>query len=69
MSARLPDRETLLEVGLAAAAGLLLAGLGVLLAGRLKGAAKRRQRRSEGPPAPGSVPDERHQHTAAVSAR
>ncbi|HET8655286.1 MAG TPA: hypothetical protein VFL93_07205 [Longimicrobiaceae bacterium] len=64
------DVETaLLEAGLAAALALLVAGAGMLVFGRIAGGARRSRRRHEGPPAAGSVPDERHQHTATVSSR
>ncbi|HET7621892.1 MAG TPA: hypothetical protein VFK39_08320 [Gemmatimonadaceae bacterium] len=59
----------MLEVGLAAAVGLLLGGVAVLLFGSAAGSARRRSRRHESPPAPGSVPRERHQNIATVSAR
>jgi hypothetical protein len=66
---RTPDTAAMLEVGLAAAVVLLLSGAAALLFGRVAGGVVRGRAEREGPPAPGSVPDERHQHTAAVSAR
>jgi hypothetical protein len=69
MKSRSEREAVLLEIGLAAAFAVLVGGLGMLVLGGAWGGARRSRRRHEGPPAPGSVPDERHQHTAAMSAR
>lgn len=61
--------SVLLEAGLAIALGLLALGVGVLALGGIAGGARRTRRRNEAPPAPGRVPDERHQHTSTVSSR
>lgn len=69
----LPNRmslepEAVLEAGFAVLAIGFLAGLGVLIGGRLFGDTQRRGRHSEAAPAPGSIPAERHQQLA-TSAR
>jgi hypothetical protein len=69
MMSRSEGEAVLLEAGLAVALCLLVGAVGMLAYGRIAGGAKRTMRRREGPPAPGRVPDERHQHTAAVSSR
>jgi len=56
------DREGVLEAGFVLLAAGFVAGLGLLVGGRLAGQVQRRQRHTEAPPAAGSVPDERHQH-------
>jgi hypothetical protein len=66
---RLPDQETLLEIGLVTFLGATLSGLAMLLYGGVVGGARRDRRHRLGPPEPGSVPDERHQHIAAVPPR
>ena len=66
---KLPEPETLLEVGLVALAGMLVGGLVVLAVGRAAGDLRRHQRHAEAPPVPGHVPPERHQHVAAVAPR
>ena len=66
---KLPEPETLLELGLAALAGVLVGGLVVLAGGRAAGDLQRHQRDAEAPPVPGRVPPERHQHIAAVAPR
>jgi hypothetical protein len=58
-----------------AEAGFILLGLGVLggllalLGGRLFGDARRGSRHAEAPPAPGNVPEHRHQNIAGPSPR
>ncbi len=69
MSWRLPDRETYLEAGLAAAVALLLGGVVAYLLGRAAGELRHASRRIKAPPAPGSVRPERHQNVGAVSTR
>jgi hypothetical protein len=69
MGQRMPDQETLLEIGVAVVGSLLLGGLAILLFGRAAGGMRRSQRHAQAPPSPGEVPAERHQHTASVSAR
>ena len=69
MKHRLPDWESWIE------GGLVLLGLGVvggvasLVFGRFSGDARRGARHAERTPAPGSVPDERHQNIAGPSPR
>jgi hypothetical protein len=55
------DREEVLEAGFVLLAAGFVAGLGLLVGGRLAGQVQRRQRHTEAPPAAGSIPDERHQ--------
>ncbi len=69
MGQRIPDQETLLEIGMAVVGSLLLGGLAILLFGRTVGGVRRRNRHAAAAPSSGAVPAERHQHTAAVSAR
>ena len=69
MSARRPEPEVVFEAGLAAALALLLVGVGMLLYGGVVGGVGRGRREREALPARGSVPAERHQHTAVASAR
>lgn len=69
MKATVPDPETWLEVGVVAFSLALLAAVGVLLAGRLRGDAGRRRRYAEAPPGGGSVGAERHRNVGAVAAR
>ena len=66
---RLPDQETLLEIGLVTSLGAMLGGLAMLLYDGVVGGARRDKRRRLGPPEPGSVPDERHQHIASAPPR
>jgi hypothetical protein len=56
-----PEPETVLEAGFALLALGCLAGLGLLVGGRLAGDAERRRRDAEAAPQPGSIPAERHQ--------
>jgi hypothetical protein len=56
-----PEPETVLEVGFALLAVGFLAGLGLLVGGRLAGEAKHRTRHAEAAPEPGRIPSERHQ--------
>ena len=65
----LKHRESLLEVGRAAIALMLVGGLVVLLFGRLKGRAEAAWRRAKRPPAPGTIPPCRHRGVAANPAR
>ncbi|MBF6611497.1 MAG: hypothetical protein IVW55_00020 [Chloroflexi bacterium] len=60
---------TLLGVGIALFASLLLGGAGVLFFGRLFGGAVRGKRHAKGAPASGSVPAERQQHVGTSSPR
>jgi hypothetical protein len=66
---RLPDQETLLEIGLVTFLGAMLGGLAMLLYDGAVGGARRGNRRRLAPPEPGSVPDERHQHIASAPPR
>ena len=59
------EPETVLEVGFAALALGFLAGLGVLIGGRLGGETQRRRRDREPTPRAGSIPAERHQQLSA----
>ena len=54
-------RESLLEAGFIVLAVGFLAGLGLLVSGRLAGGAQRHRRHAEAAPSPGSIPAERHQ--------
>ena len=63
------EHELLLEIGAALLGAGLLGGAVVLVLGRASGDVRRDRRHREGPPAPGSVPAERHQQTGAASAR
>jgi len=63
------DRESWAEVGFVALGLGVLGGLLALLFGRLSGDARRGARHAEGAPAPGSVPDHRHQNIAGPSPR
>jgi hypothetical protein len=55
------DRESLLEAGFIVLAVGFLAGLGLLVGGRLAGGAQRHRRHAEAAPSPGNIPAERHQ--------
>jgi len=57
-----PQAENMLEGGFVLVAAGLLAGLGVLVAGRVLGDIQRRGRHTEAPPDRGSIPPHRHQH-------
>lgn len=69
MSGHLPDRESWVEMGLVALGLGVLGGLAALVAGRLTGDTRRGSRHAEPGPAPGTVPDERHQNIAGPSPR
>lgn len=69
MSDWLGHQESWVEIGLAAFGAVLLAGIGFLLVGRIAGRSQTGSRAAEPPPPPGSVPDERHQHTAVAATR
>ena len=69
MRRHLPEPETYLEIGLAALGGMLLVALAIQIVGRALGRAQHGARRRQPPPAMGSVPPERHQNIATVSAR
>ncbi len=58
-----------LEVGLGLLGTLLVGGIGVLIAGRLGGAASETAGHGEAPPGVGTVPAERHANIAASSPR
>ncbi len=61
--------EILLEGGMIVTASGLVWAVGMLLLGRSVHMAKQRRSRSELPPAPGSVPKNRHENISNVSAR
>ncbi len=61
------DLGRLVEIGLAALGGMLAAGLGVSLAGRVAGSAVRGRRRAARPPSPGTVPPDRHRNISNVA--
>ncbi len=63
------DRETIIEIGFAVFAALLLAALGVLLGGRSAGGASHSRGNDAPPPTPGAIPPERHQARGMVSPR
>lgn len=63
------DREAWAETGLALLGLGVLGGLLALVLGRLSGDAQRGSRHAEAPPAPGNVPDARHQNIAGPSPR
>jgi hypothetical protein len=69
MNRQIGDEETLLEIGLLAAGLLLLGGAALLFVGKAGGDAARRARHAKGPPAPGSMPNQRHQHVQTSSSR
>jgi hypothetical protein len=64
-----PAAERVLEISLLVALGLLLGAFAVVLFGRLESGAHRGSREREAPPEAGSIPGERHEHTAVASAR
>ena len=59
-----PHRESLLEAGFVLLAVGFMAGLGLLVGGRLAGGAQRYRRHAEAAPSPGTIPAERHQQLA-----
>ena len=61
MQLRSLDRESVLEAGFVLLAAGFVAGLGLLVGGRLAGGMQRHQRHAEAAPSPGSIPAERHQ--------
>jgi hypothetical protein len=67
--ARGASPETALQMALATSLVLLAGGAAFLIYGGLAGGAGRSRREQEGAPGAGSVPGERHQHIATVSAR
>lgn len=69
MKQRLPDRETLLEVGPVVSGGALPAGVWALVLGRTTGGVLSSRRPAEAPPSPGSVPPERRQNIIVVASQ
>ncbi len=63
------DREMFLEAGLAIFGALLLAAIGVLIAGRVGGGAERARRHAQPAPGRGSVTPERHRNIGTVASR
>lgn len=59
------DRELVLETGLGGVVLGIVAGLVLLVLGRISGDAQRGGRHAEGPPSVGSVPAERHQNLSS----
>ncbi len=58
------DRENLLEIGVVLLGAGILAGVGLLVTGRVLGSTRHGRCLSEPPPAPGAIPSERHQQLA-----
>jgi hypothetical protein len=58
------ERETALEAGFVLVTIGFVAGLGLLVGGRVLGGAQRHRRHAEQPPSPGSIPAERHQQSS-----
>ena len=58
------DRENVLEAGFILFGAGVMAGLGLLIAGRLVGRSQRQHRHGEPAPRPGLIPSERHQQLA-----
>ncbi len=63
------DRESVIEIGFGLFVALLIAAAAIMLGGRSAGGAKRKSKASQGPPARGSVPVDRHFARGAVSSR
>lgn len=59
------DQETVFEWGLMGLAGAVVAGLVIFFGSELAGELLRAKRHRERPPAPGSIPPERHHHVIA----
>lgn len=59
------EREHVLEAGFLLLAAGFVAGLGLLVGGRLVGGARHHDRHAEAPPSPGSIPAERHQQLSS----
>jgi len=69
MSAGRISRETMLEIGLAGFLLSLIAGVAVLVGGRVVGSANRENEKNHPPPGPGDVGPGRHRNIANSSAR
>ena len=63
------EHESWLEIGLVVVAIGLVTGLGMWVLANAAGSLRQRQRYDAPPPSAGSVPQERHEHTASVAAR
>ncbi len=63
------DRETWFEIGMLALAGGILGGIGILVYGQTLEGIVHSLNRRQGPPAPGSVSNERHMNIQANPAR
>ena len=64
-----PKHETLLEIGIAVFAGLLVTLLAFMLSAWRAGSGQRAERENEAPPRAESIPHERHQQTSVASPR
>ena len=69
MKDRLLDGGNAMEIGIAVFAAAVLVAVVARILGRVMTGMSRTQGHSQKPPAPGNVPDERHQNVSAVSAR
>ncbi len=63
------DRETWFEIGMLALAGGILGAIGVLVYGQAAESVVHSPKRRQGPPAPGSVSNERHMNIQTNPAR
>jgi hypothetical protein len=69
VSGQSPDPELFLETGLAVFVGLVIGALALLGLGRIAGQVRRARLHAQPPPAPGTIPAQRHQNIGTVAAR